>query len=238
MNVNSTHYTPHPPLYSKLDSPENDQTTSTSVISRNKRGVAITDKLWPQGSTIKIGFVDMTKEEEKLVKDNINKWAPYVNLKFEFIADPKNADVRVGVDRDSANGWAFVGTDSKEFSDDPVHVSIGTKAPKFYVEDTITHEWGHVLGLKHEHQHPYRKLEQPTFENTPRLPDNGSITVAPYDKNSIMHYTFKLDSEGKPVHVDQSISEEDKKFVSSLYPPLKPKTPVPINQHPLQNPST
>lgn len=238
MSINATHYAPHPPIYSKSDSPENDQAPTTSATSRKKRGVADTAKLWPQGSTIKIAFVDMTKEEAKLVKDNINKWTPYVNLKFEYITEPKNADVRVEVNRHNNEGWAYIGTDNKKHPDDRAHVTIGTKAPKRYIEDTIIHEWGHVLGLRHEHQHPYRKLEQPDFEHTPRIPDDGTVTVAPYDKDSIMHYTITHDSKGNSILADHSISEEDKKFISSLYPPLKPKTPNPATRHPLQNPST
>ena len=100
------------------------------------------------------------------------------------------------------------------------------------------HEWGHVLGLKHEHDHPYRKLDQPYLEDTRPLADDGSVTLDPYNKDSIMHYTFEPDSNGELEFVSKTISEKDKKFVSSLYPPISKKTPKLNSNHPLQNPTT
>lgn len=236
MSINTTYYTSTPSLQTHSSTANNEHPESTIIHSREKRGIAVKRYLWPQGSTIKIGFTNLSKEEEKLVKENINKWAPYVNLKFEFVTDPKKADVRVEVDPTNDDGHAWIGTQNKKYPEAIAHVTIGTKASKEFIEDTIVHEWGHVLGLHHEHQHPNRKLEQSHFAHDPTLPDDGSMILAPYDKNSIMHYTADYNSDGKLVFLSRQISEKDKEFVSKLYPPLPKKTPPPTSKHPLQNP--
>lgn len=237
MNINATHSPPLPPTYDTPDILNDDQTTA-SAKSRQKRGVADTAYLWPQGATIKIGMVGTTRKEEELIRENIKKWAPYVNLNFEFIADPKDADVRIEVDSYSDEGYAWIGTENKLHPDAKAHVTIGTNASPEHIADTVMHEWGHVLGLKHEHEHPYRNLDDPDLEDTPPLPDDGSLTLSPYDNDSIMHYTFETDSDGESVFRPKTISEEDKKFVSTLYPPFTKKPPNLASNHPLQNPAT
>ncbi|MDR9875559.1 M12 family metallopeptidase [Pseudomonas allii] len=236
MSINTTYFTPASSFQIHSGTANNEHLESTKSLSRKKRGIAEANYLWPQGSTIKIGFTNLSKDEEKMVKENINKWAPYVNLKFEFVTAPKKADVRVEVDPTTDEGYAWVGTNSTKHPDDKAHVTIGTKASKEFIEDTIMHEWGHVLGLQHEHQHPNRKLEQSYFAHSPVLPDDDSLIISPYDKDSIMHYTAEYNSDGKLVFSSKQISEKDKEFVSKLYPPLPKKTSPPASKHPLQNP--
>ncbi|KAI9913457.1 hypothetical protein PsorP6_006243 [Peronosclerospora sorghi] len=58
----------------------------------------------------------------------------------------------------------------------------------------IVHEFGHALGLKHEHTHPDRQVIVLTDQNLPVSAENYAktshreATLKPYDPQSIMHY--------------------------------------------------
>ncbi|RKZ12540.1 hypothetical protein DRQ32_03500 [bacterium] len=111
---------------------------------------------------------------------------------------------------------------------------------------TITHELGHALGVKHEHQRPDRNsyVSIDTTKSTPRGDNNylvdNTMTIYPnltYDYGSIMHYredTFLITGATPPVitvldpaaaaiwqttmgTVD-SLSYWDKKTMSFMYP--------------------
>jgi hypothetical protein len=216
--------------------PNDDQTSSTSASARKTRGAANDRYLWPQGSTIKIGFVDVSEKDKALIEKNINKWAPHVNLTFEFIDDPKNADIRIEVDPAMSGGYSWIGTEAKLHPHDKAHVTIGTRGSEENTEDTIMHEWGHVLGLEHEHAHPDRKLEDPNLGREDAIKRDANHTFSPYDKDSIMHYKYKYEAGRAVDFIPNTISAKDIEFVSSLYPPLDKKSPAPNYPHPLQNP--
>lgn len=87
--------------------------SNNGALSRTKRGVASQTELWPQSSTLRISLMGMTQDQEKFTKDNINKWAPHVNLKFEF-TNRNDGDIRVGVDNGSIGGYSWIGTEAKK----------------------------------------------------------------------------------------------------------------------------
>ncbi|POM11448.1 hypothetical protein CUU62_04615 [Pseudomonas sp. WP001] len=130
----------------------------SAPLSRSKRGVAMPDKLWPQHSVLTISRLNMTQEQKDLVKHNINKWAPHTNLYFKFIDSP-DGDIRITVDNDTGPGWSKVGTDAKKVPLSRPTMGISFTRSDASIAATIQHEFGHALGLKHEHQHPDRTLD-------------------------------------------------------------------------------
>lgn len=223
MSIN-THYTQPPlPNYYPSQQANSDRTTSAPVHNRNKRGSASTKKLWPQNSVIKIGLVGMSKDQEKLVKDSINKWQPYVNLKFEFTAKPEEATVRVQMDSTlpKGEGWAWIGTDSTKYPDNTAHVTISSNGSSEEIESAALHEWGHVLGLEHEHERAHIIQKPHPDKEGLTLNLDGSLISGPLDENSVMYYKFTYNEKGEKEFAVQEISEEDKKFVSTLYPPTR-----------------
>ncbi|MGR3962911.1 hypothetical protein FW800_00335 [Pseudomonas sp. 910_23] len=205
--------------------------------SRAKRGVAMPDKLWPQHSVLTISRLNMTQEQKDLVQHNINKWAPHTNLYLKFIDSP-NGDIRITADNNSHAGWSSVGTDAKNVPLSKPTMSIGFKDSPDGIAATVQHEFGHALGLKHEHQHPDRTLDlnrqniydeyesrrQFSYEadnNIIRTFSRPQVTAsANYDDKSIMHYGFPASrlNGGPPIPRNFKLSEDDKKFMQSLYP--------------------
>lgn len=233
MNINSTAY-PTPNIPERNDN--NDQ-PRTSCLGRQKRGVAFPADLWPQHSTIKISLIGMTPEQEQLTKNNINKWAPYVNLSFEF-TDKPDGDVRIAADNKSYGGSSTVGVNAKKVPTNKPTMFIGfAHGLTAKTGQTIMHEFGHALGLKHEHQHPYRSLDfnaENTYqhyeqnsqsraeanEQLLKTLDPNQVFFSQYDQKSIMHYGLpgNFFNNHKPTLDNYEVSETDKHFISALYP--------------------
>ncbi|KAK6859591.1 acetylcholinesterase [Apiospora arundinis] len=100
---------------------------------------------------------------------------------------------------------------------------------------TVLHEFGHALGLLHQHQHPDSGIEWNEAElkrRNPKLKGNWihrqytdkirSLAFMPYDRDSIMHYDVDLKvakNLTKPIPINKVLSEGDKKLLLAMYPP-------------------
>lgn len=205
-------------------------------LIRNKRGVASLDKTWPQHSVLKISLLNMTAEQKQVTKENINKWAPHTNLFFKF-TDKPDGDIRITADNKTKAAWSRVGTDAKRVPVPEPTMSIGFDRPPASVAATIQHEFGHALGLRHEHQHPDRTLDLNKAQIYKEYESRGKeryeanhdiirpfirreVKLSTYDQNSIMHYGFSesLVNDAKAISKPTQLSEGDKGFIQSVYP--------------------
>ncbi|AZF20089.1 M12 family metallopeptidase [Pseudomonas sp. R3-52-08] len=208
----------------------------TAPLNRSKRGVAMPDKLWPQHSVLTISLLNMTPEQKAFVKHNINAWAPHTNLYFKFTNSP-NGDIRITTDADNGSGWSNVGTGAKKVPLSKPTMGIDFTRSPDSVAATIQHEFGHALGLKHEHQHPDRTLDlnrqnihdeyasrgEPSSKahnDILRPFSRRQVKTSNYDDKSIMHYEVHASrlNSGKPIPRNFKLSEGDKSFVQTLYP--------------------
>ena len=111
------------------------------------RAISPIGKQWINGSTIKIRFRGGTQDQQDLVKNIAPEWTQHANLTFEFTDDPR-ADIRVQFDANDG-AWSYVGTDNKGI---PLHAA--TLNLGWQDQGVILHEFGHMIGLSHEHQNP------------------------------------------------------------------------------------
>ncbi|VVN57215.1 hypothetical protein PS687_02600 [Pseudomonas fluorescens] len=207
-----------------------------SPPTRHKRGIASTSKLWPQHSVLKISLLNMTEEQKSLVKTNIKKWIPHTNLYLKFV-ETSNGDIRISADNTTSSGWSRVGTDAKNAPPYEPTMSIGFKNTPERIEAQVLHEFGHALGLRHEHQHPDRTLQiddegvYKEFESRSKTRAEAyndilkkfyrsTVTTSPYDEHSIMHYSFPASRliESNEIPKPLQLSAGDKNFIKSLYP--------------------
>lgn len=167
------------------------------------------------------------KAIKKIVMERIQ---PIVGLKFIFVE--KNGYVRVGFNPHGGS-FSLVGTDCIK-SKEKVTMNFG-----WLDAGTIMHEFGHVLGLIHEHQNPkgvpipwnnskvyeWAKQtqnwdEQTTYHNIIERYKTNQINGSKYDKYSIMEYFFpaSLTTNNKGTPNNHMLSKTDIEYISNVYP--------------------
>lgn len=209
------------------------------TAAKVQRAVGGKSKFWPVGTTLKIGFIGGTASQIAAVKQYAPEWTQYANLKFEFATSPPY-DIRIAFN--SANGaWSYVGTDNKSIQ--------GQTTPTMNLgwigRDVICHEFGHAIGLFHEHQNPTGGIcwnEPNVISDLSGSPNNWTVAMirfnvldkldpatvltSPWDKNSIMHYPIPASWTCNNVAIPGGavISQADKDFIKLRYPGAVPPT--------------
>jgi len=86
---------------------ENPANAGTSSGTRRKRSVVNYSKLWANGRTLKVAFMDSPNADHKnRIIAAARQWLPYINLKFEFVDDLKG-DIRIATKTiTTARCWA------------------------------------------------------------------------------------------------------------------------------------
>ena len=217
----------------------------------NTRALADNYKLWDNGKVLYgkfLGNGGSQKIREK-VKKAAKEWEKYANITFNFI---ESGDAHIRVLLTNVGGCnSKLGTDA--LTVDPNEKTMNIDTNFFYnygqlfdilLSSTIQHEFGHAIGLLHEHYYknkvPWNK--EVVYKEAAQSPNNWSKATVDYqifsqfdgiytngfqyDKLSIMHYGFPArwtlnNIEIKPNYV---ISEKDKETVGLLYPKNAPRT--------------
>ena len=214
-----------------------------------------TKKIWPAGSKIKVAFLssgdsikrtDISKGKDldplqiqinslsiqeaikKIVKERIQ---PIVNLDISFVDNPNEADVRISFDPDGGS-WSLVGTDHL------LEKKNATMNFGWFDVPTIIHEFGHVIGLVHEHQNPKGKKimwdekkviewakksqgwsEETTRQNIINKYNKNSINGSDFDPLSIMLYFFPASLTTNNIGTEQNfrLSGQDVIWIDKMY---------------------
>lgn len=184
-------------------------------------------KLWRNGITLKVAFLEGTKAQQDLVKLHAPQWSKYGRITFDFVNNT-NPDIRITFDSNDG-AWSFIGLDCVSIPKGKPTMNLGWQD-----EGVILHEFGHAIGLIHEHQNPeggikwnkpnvYRDLagspnfwDKATVDNNMFLTyDRDQVNATKVDKRSIMLYAvpkaWTLD--GFSSKANEILSDEDKKFV-------------------------
>jgi hypothetical protein len=214
-----------------------------SLPNGRMRAISPLRKQWVNGSTIRIRFLSGTAQQQKMVRDIAPEWTKYANLNFEFTTDAR-AEIRVTFD-ESDGAWSYVGTDNSGIPVQAATLNLGWQD-----EAVILHEFGHMIGLAHEHQNPdgglvwneetvIRDLSgPPNYWDEATIRHNvldkytaDQINGTKFDPNSIMLYAFPDDWTKNPggTHENTKLSQLDKDFIKSaqMYPGRGTTTPPP-----------
>ena len=201
--------------------------------------VGVRRKYWPNGSTIKIAFIGGTAAQRKFVQETAAQWLVFARgLSFEYVTDLSQSDVRISFVQ-GAGSWSTVGLDCFL-----VGKSLATMNFGWLDVAVVLHEFGHMLGLGHEHQNPnspinwnrpvvYTDLKgAPNYWSEPDIDfnvlsnyDPNKVDTTPLDGTSIMMYqvipSWTLD--GFSVGFNTAISTTDASFIRGIYPSLVPE---------------
>ncbi|MGZ9239324.1 MAG: M12 family metallopeptidase [Candidatus Binatia bacterium] len=172
--------------------------------------------------------------EQTVAKEQAAWWGSVANLKFDF-NNAANADIRIAFDPDDG-AWSYLGTDCKSIPVNQPTMNLG-----FLDGGTAAHEFGHAIGLAHEHQNPSGGIEwneavviselakSPNFwdeqtarHNVIRKYTANQINGTEFDPDSIMLYFFPASwtLNGIATKANDVLSKIDKQFIAGakMYP--------------------
>jgi len=209
------------------------QISSSININQNNSGqkaVFETDFLWPENSVITIGFIG---DGEEIKRTYYNFWSevdplqykiqnekyttiriiqmvvneriqPLVNLTFNFVEKSYNGTPDIRISFDKKDGcFSALGKDALNYKKEDATMNFA-----WLDVCTILHEFGHAIGMNHEHQSPYSSIKwnKPVLylyywltigwdtntvdENVINKFDKKNNTASKFDPLSIMLYYY------------------------------------------------
>jgi hypothetical protein len=190
------------------------------------------------GSTLHVKFLGGSSSKKATAREQANWWAEHANLKFEF-DDAPNAEIRIAFDSNDG-AWSYVGTDARGIPLNEPTMNLG-----FLDGGTAGHEFGHAIGLAHEHQNPAGGIQwnepvviaslagSPNFWDEATTRHNvltkyaaNQINGTNFDGDSIMLYFFPAQwtLNGIATKENEVLSAMDKSFVAGakMYPKSDP----------------
>lgn len=210
---------------------------------------AINDEIWEKGPSVRVRFLNGDSFLHNKVIKYANEWTTYSGITFSFV-DQGFAEIRVGF-YPNKGSWSIIGNDSEKYSvnmdtgklyESSTGISMNFGWFDEHTEEkefsrTILHEFGHALGLIHEHQAPdagirwnrniyyYYKVTQgwskeEVDNNIVFKYDKSILRGGKYDKTSIMHYSIPkelLEKGSEEFGENYYLSEQDKVDINEIY---------------------
>jgi serralysin len=205
------------------------------------KAALVKDSKWNAGDTIAISFLDGTEAQKALVRRFATGWVNgLANLNYSWDAPAKDSDIRISFQH--RGSWSVIGTTAKSVPKNQPTMNFGWLTPGVTDDEArrvILHEFGHALGLIHEHQNPVTQIkwnkpaviadlsgppnnwdaqtiEHNMFEQYP----SNEIAGTELDWHSIMMYpipkSWTLD--GSSAGLNKDLAQMDKTFIQKQYP--------------------
>lgn len=213
-------------------------------ITRSGRTRALSPigKTWMNGTTLRARFLGGTPGQQATARSQAGWWTQFANIAIQFDNSP-NAEIRIAFDP-SDGAWSYIGTDSRQASNNEPTMNLG-----FLDGGTAGHEFGHALGLAHEHsspmggiewdeavviaalaQPPNRWDEETTRHNVLRKYSIDQVNGTAFDPESIMLYFFPPEwtKNGIGTEANEVLSAMDKAFIASAK--MYPRTGVTVTE--------
>jgi Astacin (Peptidase family M12A) len=112
-------------------------------------------KLWENGRTLAVKFLDGSAAVQARVQAIAKEWEAIANLKLEFVSSG-SAQIRISF-AEQGFSWSTVGTDALTVGASQATMNYGWLEPDTPLREyqrVVRHEFGHALGMIHEHQNP------------------------------------------------------------------------------------
>jgi len=202
------------------------------------RGLADNYYLWDNGKTLYVRFLSGSPLLQEKIKTIVREWELYANIHFEFVIIG-NANIRVNLDNKGGHN-SLIGTLANMAAQEEKTMNLDTTDFVTYaaLHRTVLHEFGHALGLLHEHYSPVAGIpwnKQVVYDELKKTQgwDKETVDVnlfqqyaltytngTSYDKRSIMHYPIaaRWTTNGYSVDWNNALSQGDIALIETLYP--------------------
>lgn len=198
---------------------------------------------WPTGTSIAVRFIGGDPAVRERVKNAAKKWTKPdggpANLHFNFVDDADTADIRIGFT--PGGSWSVLGTTCRKIKAPAATMNFGWLTPDTPEEElrrVVLHEFGHALGLVHEHLSPaikvnwnkervYQDLKESqgwsrdkVDTNMFQVFDQRDIVGTPFDPKSVMLYVIPPEwtTDGFSTVLNTALSDRDKDLIREVYP--------------------
>lgn len=202
------------------------------------RAAFLNGNKWQPGEVITVRFLGGTPALQRRVRDVAKEWEQYANLTFNFV-DAGPAEIRIAFI--AGNGsWSYIGTDCRHIPADQPTMNYGWLTDQSSDDElrrVVLHEFGHAIGMIHEHQNPtggirwnraavIHDLSRPPNSWKPETIENNmfrqysDVSATHVDATSIMMYPIPKSwtEDGFSAGLNASLSASDKQKTSEVYP--------------------
>jgi serralysin len=195
---------------------------------------------WPARTTITVKFLGGDPGLQEKVMKYAARWAAITNLRF-IVQNSGDTDIRIAFQQ-GAGSWSYLGTQCRSIPQNEPTMNYGWLTPTssdLEVQSVVLHEFGHAVGLIHEHQNPKAGIQwnrDAVVRDLSGPPNNWSeetiesnmfaknamsdVTATDTDPTSIMMYmipkSWTLD--GFSAGQNDDLSPKDIALVKSVYP--------------------
>jgi serralysin len=215
----------------------------TTVPTEGKPKAALLNEFrWQPGTQVRVGFLEGSQALRERVENVAVQWSgpEMANLGLKFV-DEADADVRIGFEQGDGS-WSYLGTQCQQIPAGERTMNYGwltDDSPDDEVHRVVLHEFGHALGLIHEHQNPQHPIkwnraaviadlsgppnnwDEATIENNIfKKYDPAELAATDVDRLSIMMYPIPASwtTDGFSAGLNRELSAVDKDFIRSAYP--------------------
>ncbi len=212
-------------------------------VGGKDRAALVKASKWNSGDTITVSFLDGDPSVQDKVANVALGWtAPKLaNLHFDFRKNTSDTLVRISFQY--SGSWSVIGTTCRQMTDQTKPtMNFGWLTPQSADDEirrVVLHEFGHALGLIHEHQNPAGGIKwnrDTVIRDLSGPPNNWALDVIehnmfePYaaaetnftkvDGTSIMMYPIPKNwtIDGFSVGSNNQLSATDQQFIHQQYP--------------------
>jgi serralysin len=199
------------------------------------RGAGLKNAFWTPGQTIRVRFLNGSAALQNKVFAQARTWENFADIHFKKVTGGAS-EVRILFATDGH--WSYIGTGNANVDacEETMSLELNDQSADPEIRRVALHEFGHVLGLRHEHQQPLASIpwnasavyayyaqqdwsKQEVDEQVLNKNSAESTQNTTFDPQSIMQYPVAaaLTTNGFSIPWNSQLSAMDKSFIGMMY---------------------